>query len=134
MLPHVYLASIAYMVWYVSPDCLVRFLMRHDVLAMCSGLVGGRRGQKFHVCDVMMTVMWLCRIDELLQRVDAGSQVVATEHVDVVEDVATPRRDSSITAWVPFLLEASPLLVLAIDMLCICHTRAATAKALLLTL
>ena len=41
------------------------------------------------------------RIDELLERVDAGSQVVATDHVDVVEDVATPRRDSSVTAWVP---------------------------------
>ncbi len=31
---------------------------------------------------------------------DAGSQVVATEQLDIVEDVATPRRDSAVTAWV----------------------------------
>lgn len=41
-----------------------------------------------------------CRIDELLDQVDAGSQVVATDQLDIVEDVATPRRDSEVTAWV----------------------------------
>ncbi len=40
------------------------------------------------------------RIQELLEQVDAGSQVVATEPLDIVEDVATPRRDSAVTAWV----------------------------------
>lgn len=36
------------------------------------------------------------RITELLDQVDAGSQVVATEPLDIVEDVATPRRDSEV--------------------------------------
>jgi tRNA-2-methylthio-N6-dimethylallyladenosine synthase len=38
----------------------------------------------------------LYRITELLEQVDAGSQVVATEPLDIVEDVATPRRDSEV--------------------------------------
>ena len=29
-----------------------------------------------------------------------GSQVVATEPIEIVEDVTTPRRDSDVTAWV----------------------------------
>ena len=31
---------------------------------------------------------------------DQGSQVVATEPIDIIEDVTAPRRDSDITAWV----------------------------------
>ena len=31
---------------------------------------------------------------------DAGSQVVATDPISIVEDVTVPRRDSAITAWV----------------------------------
>ena len=41
-----------------------------------------------------------CRISELLEQVDAGSQVVATDPISIVEDVTVPRRDSTITAWV----------------------------------
>ena len=40
------------------------------------------------------------RISELLEQVDAGSQVVATDPIAIVEDVTVPRRDSAITAWV----------------------------------
>ena len=40
------------------------------------------------------------RISELLEQVDAGSQVVATDPISIVEDVTVPRRDSTITAWV----------------------------------
>jgi len=42
----------------------------------------------------------LRRISELLEQVDAGSQVVATDPISIVEDVTVPRRDSTITAWV----------------------------------
>lgn len=31
---------------------------------------------------------------------DQGSQVVATDEVDIAEDISVPRRSSSITAWV----------------------------------
>ena len=42
----------------------------------------------------------LCRIVSLLERVDQGSQVVATEPIEILEDVTAPRRESDITAWV----------------------------------
>ena len=40
------------------------------------------------------------RIASLLERVDQGSQVVATEPIEILEDVTAPRRDSDMTAWV----------------------------------
>ena len=40
------------------------------------------------------------RIGELLEQVDLGSQVVAVEPVMIPEDIAVPRRDSALSAWV----------------------------------
>lgn len=45
-------------------------------------------------------VCWCCRIDQLLEQVDQGSQVVAIEPIQIAEDIAVPRRDSDLTAWV----------------------------------
>lgn len=50
--------------------------------------------------DVVMGPQFANRIGELLERVDQGSQVVATEQVPVEEDITVPRRGSDITAWV----------------------------------
>ena len=41
-----------------------------------------------------------CRLDQLLEQVDQGSQVVAVEPIQITEDIAIPRRDSDLTAWV----------------------------------
>lgn len=40
------------------------------------------------------------RIDQLLEQVDQGSQVMAVEPIQITEDIAVPRRDSDLTAWV----------------------------------
>ena len=40
------------------------------------------------------------RLDQLLEQVDQGSQVVAVEPIQIAEDIAIPRRDSDLTAWV----------------------------------
>jgi tRNA-2-methylthio-N6-dimethylallyladenosine synthase len=40
------------------------------------------------------------RLDDLLEQVFAGQQVVATEPMHIMEDITKPRRDSSVTAWV----------------------------------
>jgi tRNA-2-methylthio-N6-dimethylallyladenosine synthase len=40
------------------------------------------------------------RIDELLQQVFSGQQVMATEEGQIPEDITQPRRESSVTAWV----------------------------------
>lgn len=42
----------------------------------------------------------VCRIDQLLEQVDQGSQVMAVEPIQITEDIAVPRRDSDLTAWV----------------------------------
>lgn len=42
----------------------------------------------------------MCRIDQLLEQVDQGSQVMAVEPIQITEDIAVPRRDSDLTAWV----------------------------------
>ncbi len=41
-----------------------------------------------------------CRIHQLLEQVDQGAQVVATEEIPLQEDITVPRRDSDLTAWV----------------------------------
>lgn len=40
------------------------------------------------------------RIDTLLEQVELGSQVCATEEITITEDIAVPRRESDLTAWV----------------------------------
>ena len=51
------------------------------------------------------------RLDALLEQVDQGSQVVAVEPIQISEDIAVPRRESDLTAWVrapPAALQGSP--------------------------
>ncbi|MBC8121784.1 MAG: MiaB/RimO family radical SAM methylthiotransferase, partial [Gemmatimonadaceae bacterium] len=40
------------------------------------------------------------RLAELLERVREGEQVVATEPIEIIEDITKPRRDSTVSAWV----------------------------------
>jgi tRNA-2-methylthio-N6-dimethylallyladenosine synthase len=40
------------------------------------------------------------RLADLLEQVFDGNQVVATEAVEIMEDITKPRRDSQVTAWV----------------------------------
>lgn len=50
--------------------------------------------------DLVMGPQHANRLQDLLEQVFEGNQVVATEAVDVMEDITKPRRDSAITAWV----------------------------------
>jgi tRNA-2-methylthio-N6-dimethylallyladenosine synthase len=50
--------------------------------------------------DLVMGPQHANRLQELLEQVAAGSQVVATEAVHILEDITKPRRDSTVTAWV----------------------------------
>ncbi|MGL5510556.1 MAG: MiaB/RimO family radical SAM methylthiotransferase, partial [Microcoleaceae cyanobacterium] len=40
------------------------------------------------------------RLEDLLNEVNNGSQVVATEPLHIMEDITKPRRDSQVSAWV----------------------------------
>ncbi|AIE73236.1 MULTISPECIES: tRNA (N6-isopentenyl adenosine(37)-C2)-methylthiotransferase MiaB [unclassified Synechocystis] len=50
--------------------------------------------------DLVMGPQHANRLDQLLEQVWAGSQVVATESLHIMEDITKPRRESTVTAWV----------------------------------
>tara|TARA_Y100001968_G_scaffold292816_2_gene298343 strand:+ start:35246 stop:36679 length:1434 start_codon:yes stop_codon:yes gene_type:complete len=50
--------------------------------------------------DLVMGPQHANRLETLINQVDNGNQVVATEEVHIVEDLTAARRDSNICAWV----------------------------------
>ena len=50
--------------------------------------------------DLVMGPQHANRLETLLQQVDSGQQVVATEEHHILEDITTARRDSAICGWV----------------------------------
>ncbi len=50
--------------------------------------------------DLVMGPQHANRLQDLLEQVFDGNQVVATESIHIVEDITKPRRDSTVTAWV----------------------------------
>jgi tRNA-i(6)A37 thiotransferase enzyme MiaB len=50
--------------------------------------------------DLVMGPQYVNRLGDLLAQVEAGNQVVATEPVEIPEDITKPRRDSRVTAWI----------------------------------
>ena len=50
--------------------------------------------------DLVMGPQHANRLQDLLEQVFDGNQVVATELIHIVEDITKPRRDSTVTAWV----------------------------------
>lgn len=50
--------------------------------------------------DLVMGPQHANRLQELLEQVFQGGQVLATEPIQIVEDITKPRRDSTVSAWV----------------------------------
>ncbi|MGJ3251100.1 MAG: tRNA (N6-isopentenyl adenosine(37)-C2)-methylthiotransferase MiaB [Elainellaceae cyanobacterium] len=50
--------------------------------------------------DLVMGPQHANRLQDLLEQVFGGNQIVATEPIHIVEDITKPRRDSTVTAWV----------------------------------
>jgi tRNA-2-methylthio-N6-dimethylallyladenosine synthase len=50
--------------------------------------------------DLVMGPQHANRLQELLEQVFEGGQVLATEPIQIVEDITKPRRDSTVSAWV----------------------------------
>lgn len=69
-----------------------------------AGCVAQQEGEKLlrrvPELDLVMGPQHVNRLGELLERVEGGEQVVATEPILILEDITKPRRDSRITAWV----------------------------------
>ena len=50
--------------------------------------------------DLIMGPQHANRLEDLLEQVFDGNQIVATEPIQIIEDITKPRRDSTVTAWV----------------------------------
>lgn len=75
-----------------------------DLTLIVAGCVAQQEGEQLlrrvPEVDLVMGPQHANRLDDLLEQVAAGSQVVATEPIEIMEDITKPRRDSAITAWV----------------------------------
>lgn len=75
-----------------------------DLKVVVAGCVASQEGEtllrRVPEVDLVLGPHHVNRLDSLLDQVDQGSQVCAIEPIHISEDIAAPRRDSDITAWV----------------------------------
>ncbi|AFY72382.1 tRNA-N(6)-(isopentenyl)adenosine-37 thiotransferase enzyme MiaB [Synechococcus sp. PCC 7502] len=75
-----------------------------DLTLVVAGCVAQQEGEallrRVPELDLVMGPQHVNRLDHLLEQVFNGNQVSATESAYIEEDITTPRRNSSITAWV----------------------------------
>lgn len=75
-----------------------------DLTLVVAGCVAQQEGEallrRVPELDLVMGPQYANRLQELLEQVFDGNQVVATEPVEILEDITKPRRDSRVTAWV----------------------------------
>ena len=79
-----------------------------DVTLVVAGCVAQQEGEKLlrrvPELDLVMGPQHANRLGDLLEQVQEGNQVVATEPIYIMEDLTKPRRDSAISAWVNIVL------------------------------
>jgi tRNA-2-methylthio-N6-dimethylallyladenosine synthase len=75
-----------------------------DLTLVVAGCVAQQEGEnllrRVPELDLVMGPQHANRLQDLLEEVLNGAQVVATEPVHIMEDITKPRRDSTVTAWV----------------------------------
>ena len=75
-----------------------------DLTLVVAGCVAQQEGEallrRVPELDLVMGPQHANRLKDLLEQVLDGNQVVATEPIQIVEDITKPRRDSTVSAWV----------------------------------
>jgi tRNA-2-methylthio-N6-dimethylallyladenosine synthase len=75
-----------------------------DLTIIVAGCVAQQEGEQLlrrvPEIDLVMGPQHANRLQDLLEQVFQGNQVVATEPIHIIEDITKPRRDSNVTAWV----------------------------------
>jgi tRNA-2-methylthio-N6-dimethylallyladenosine synthase len=75
-----------------------------DLTLIVAGCVAQQEGEQLlrrvPELDLVMGPQHANRLEDLLQQVFDGSQIVATDPIHIVEDITKPRRDSDVSAWV----------------------------------
>ncbi|MCT7967122.1 tRNA (N6-isopentenyl adenosine(37)-C2)-methylthiotransferase MiaB [Laspinema sp. D1] len=81
-----------------------RKLQQPNLTLIVAGCVAQQEGEallrRVPELDMVMGPQHANRLEDLLEQVFAGNQVVATEAVHIMEDITKPRRESQVTAWV----------------------------------
>lgn len=75
-----------------------------DLTLIVAGCLAQQEGEallrRVPELDIIMGPQYANRLEDLLNEVNNGSQVVATEPLHIMEDITKPRRDSRVSAWV----------------------------------
>jgi tRNA-2-methylthio-N6-dimethylallyladenosine synthase len=75
-----------------------------DLTLVVAGCVAQQEGEallhRVPELDLIMGPQHANHLADLLEQVFNGNQVVATEPIQIIEDITKPRRDSTVTAWV----------------------------------
>lgn len=75
-----------------------------DLTLIVAGCVAQQEGEQLlrrvPELDLVMGPQHANRLEDLLEQVFAGNQIVATEPIHIVEDITKPRRDTTVNAWV----------------------------------
>ena len=82
----------------------IRKQTKPDLTLIVAGCVAQQEGEQLlrrvPELDLVMGPQHANRLQDLLEDVFSGHQVVATEQLHIMEDITKPRRDSTVTAWV----------------------------------
>ena len=75
-----------------------------DLTLVIAGCLAQQEGEQLlrrvPELDLVMGPQHANRLEDLLQQVFDGNQIVATDPIHIFEDITKPRRDSDVTAWV----------------------------------
>lgn len=75
-----------------------------DLVLVVAGCMAQQEGEtllrRVPELDLVMGPQYANRLEDLLEQVLDGNQVVAIEPLHIMEDITKPRRDSQVTAWV----------------------------------
>jgi len=75
-----------------------------EITIVIAGCVAQQEGElllrRVPELDLVMGPQYANQLEDLLEQVFSGNQVVATDPIHIVEDITKPRRDSQVTAWV----------------------------------
>ncbi|MBW4542264.1 MAG: tRNA (N6-isopentenyl adenosine(37)-C2)-methylthiotransferase MiaB [Myxacorys chilensis ATA2-1-KO14] len=75
-----------------------------DLTLVVAGCVAQQEGEsllrRVPELDLVMGPQHANQLQDLLEQVFSGNQVVATDPIHIIEDITKPRRDSKVTAWV----------------------------------
>ena len=82
----------------------IRKQTQPKLILIVAGCVAQQEGEQLlrrvPELDLVMGPQHTNRLQDLLEDVFSGNQVVATEPLHIMEDITKPRRDSTVTAWV----------------------------------